>query len=200
MVATPRLAGGDSIKDLDLTALLVEWRRGDAAALEQLLPLVYGELREIARRCMAGERTEHTLQPTALVNEAYLRLVNVRRVEWQDRAHFLAVAARLMRRILVDHARSRGYQKRRGGGQRVPLDEDLIVAPGHELQLIALDNALEALAGFDERKSRVVELRVFAGLTVEEAALVMHVSPDTIKRDWRLAKAWLFREMHGPSV
>jgi RNA polymerase sigma factor (TIGR02999 family) len=200
MVATPRLTGGDSIKNLDLTALLVEWRRGDAAALEQLLPHVYGELREIARRCMAGERTEHTLQPTALVNEAYLRLVNVRRVEWQDRAHFLAVAARLMRRILVDHARARGYQKRGGGGPRVPLDEDLIVAPGQELQLIALDDALEALAGFDERKSRVVELRVFAGLTAEETALVMHVSSDTIKRDWRLAKAWLFREMQSRRV
>jgi RNA polymerase sigma-70 factor (ECF subfamily) len=162
-----------------------------------LIPLVHQELHEIARRCMAGERAGHSLQATALVNEAYLRLVNAQDVAWHDHAHFLAVSARVMRRILVDHARSRRYQKRGGDAARVTLDEALVVTnePAHDF--VALDDALEALAKFDERKGRVIELRFFGGLSVEETASVLKVSPDTVMRDWRLAKAWLQREMRG---
>src|SRR5687768_728457 len=148
---------------------------------------------------MGHERQGHSLQPTALVNEAYLRLIDVRHVNWQNRAHFLAMSARLMRRVLVDHARSKQYQKRGGGAARVTLDEELMGAgePGHDL--VALDDALEALARFDERKGRVIELRFFGGLSVEETASVLKVSADTVMRDWRLAKAWLMREMRaGP--
>ena len=160
------------------------------------MPLVERELHAIARRCMAGERPGHSLQATALVNETYLRLVDVQRVKWKDRLHFLAVGARLMRRILVDHARARGYQKRGGGAARVTFDEGLVVAaPGHDL--VALDDALEALAKFDNRKSRVIELRFFGGLSVDETASALNVSADTVMRDWRLAKAWLLREMRG---
>jgi RNA polymerase sigma factor (TIGR02999 family) len=146
---------------------------------------------------MAGERAGHSLQATALVNEAFLRLVDVRRVNWQDRAHFLAVSARLMRRILVDHARARRYQKRGGGAAKVTFDEALMVSEEPGQDLVALDDALEVLARFDERKSKVVELRFFGGLSVEETASVLKVSPDTVMRDWRLAKAWLLREMRG---
>ena len=146
---------------------------------------------------MGGERAGHSLQPTALVNEAYLRLIDVQQMNWQNRAHFFAVAARLMRRILVDHARSKGYAKRGGGAARVSLDDGLVVPnePGHDL--VALDDALEALARVDERKSRMIELRFFGGLSVEETAAVFDVSPDTVKRDWRLAKAWLLRELRA---
>jgi len=146
---------------------------------------------------MAGERVGHSLQATALVNEVYLRLVDATRVAWQDRGHFLAVSARAMRRILVDHARAKGFQKRGGGAVRVPFDESLMVTrePAHDF--VALDDALTALASFDERKSRVIELRFFGGLSVEETASVLSVSPDTVMRDWRLAKAWLLREMRG---
>src|SRR5688572_10325707 len=151
----------------DVTNLLVAWGRGDEAALDDLVPLVQAELHRIANRCMRGERMDHTLQATALVNEAYVRLVDVRRIEWQDRAHFLAMAARLMRRVLVDHARSRGYQKRGGGAVRVTLVEGLAVADEPGCDLVALDDALNALAALDERKSRIVELRFFGGLTVE---------------------------------
>jgi RNA polymerase sigma factor (TIGR02999 family) len=163
------------------------------------MPLVHRELHDIARRCMARERAGHTLQATALLNEAYIRLVDVRRVNWQNRAHFLAMAARVMRRVLVDAARARGYKKRGGDAVRVTFDEGLRVAeePGHDL--VALDDALQALAKFDERKSRVIELRFFGGLSVEETASVLDVSPDTVMRDWRLAKAWLLREMSGGS-
>lgn len=146
---------------------------------------------------MAGERVGHSLQATALVNEAYVRLVDGKGVAWQDRAHFLAVAARVMRRILVDHARARRAQKRGGAAARVTLDEALVVADEPRQNFVALDDALEALAKFDERKSRVVELRFFGGLSVEETALVLHVSADTVMRDWRLAKAWLHGEMRG---
>src|SRR5579864_8274933 len=181
----------------DVTRLLLAWRAGDQAALERLVPIVHGELRRIARRCMAGERAGHSLQATALVNEAYLRLVDVQHVNWQNRAHFLAMSARLMRRILVDYARSKGYQKRGGGAVKVTFDERLPVVGGRDQDLVAVDDALEALAKVDERKSRVVELRFFGGLSVEETASVLKVSPDTVMRDWRLAKAWLQREMRG---
>jgi RNA polymerase sigma factor (TIGR02999 family) len=162
-----------------------------------LIPLVHRELHQIARRCMAGERAGHSLQATVLVNEAYLRLVNAKDVAWHDRAHFLAVAARVMRRILVDHARGRRARKRGGPATRVTFTEALVVTNEPREDFVALDDALKALAAFDERKSRVVELRFFGGLSVEETATVLKVSPETVMRDWRLAKAWLQREMRG---
>jgi RNA polymerase sigma factor (TIGR02999 family) len=177
-----------------VTRLLVAWGGGDQAALRRLTPLVHQELQRIARRCMRGERAGHSLQATALVNEAYMRLVDVQRVHWRDRAHFLAMAARLMRRILVDHARSRGYQKRGGGAIQVSLADGLLVTDkGYDL--VALDDALTTLARLDLRKSGVVELRFFGGLTVEETAVALSVSPETVMRDWKLARAWLQREL-----
>jgi len=178
-----------------VTELLLAWGRGDQAAFDELVPVVHGELHRIARRCMAGERAGHSLEATALVNEAYLRLIDVQRVRWQDRAHFLAMAARLMRRVLVDHARAKGYQKRGGGAVRVTFDERLVPPAEPDHDLVALDEALEALATVDERKSRVIELRFFAGLTVEETAEALQVSVQTVMRDWQFAKAWLFREL-----
>ena len=178
-----------------VTRLLLAWGNGQDAALEELLPLVHGELRRLARRYMYGERPNHTLQATALVNEAYLRLVDSRRVGWQNRAHFFAISAQLMRRILVDSARSRGYQKRGGGIPKVTLDEGLIGPQEKSRDLVALDDALKALCGVDARKAQVVELRFFGGMSVEETAEVLKVSPETVLRDWRLAKAWLAREM-----
>jgi RNA polymerase sigma factor (TIGR02999 family) len=166
-------------------------------ALEQLIPLVEAELRGLARAYMRRERREHTLQTTALINEAFVRLTDARRVRWQDRAHFLGISARLMRRILVDHARHRGYQKRGGGAQRVTLHEGVAAATEPALDVVALDRALDALKEVDERKSQTVELRFFGGLSVEETAEVLHVSTDTVKRDWRLAKLWLLRELEG---
>ena len=180
-----------------VTELLRAWSDGDEGALERLVPLVEAELRRLARGYMGRERRGHTLQVTALVNEAFLRLTDARRLRWQDRAHFLGISARLMRRVLVDHARARGYQKRGGGAQRVTLDEALLVSPEPAVDLVALDRALVALAAADVRKSRVIELRFFGGLSVEEAADVLHVSVDTVKRDWRLAKLWLLRELDG---
>jgi RNA polymerase sigma factor (TIGR02999 family) len=180
-----------------VTELLRAWGDGDDAALEQLTPLVEGELRRLARAYMRRERRDHTLQATALVNEAFLRLTDARRVRWQDRAHFLGISARLMRRVLVDHARARGYRKRGGGAQHVTLDEGLVLSPEPAVDVLALDRALEALAAVDVRKSRVIELRFFGGLSVEETAEVLHVSADTVKRDWRLAKLWLLRELEG---
>jgi RNA polymerase sigma factor (TIGR02999 family) len=178
-----------------VTRLLLAWRQGDDAALERLIPVVYQELRRIARRYMAGQRPSHTLQPTALINEVYLRLVDCQLVNWQNRAHFLAVCANMMRRVLVDYARSKQYQKRGGGAVQVSLDEGLVPSgePGREL--IALDDALSALAEVDARKSKVVELRFFGGLTTQETAEVLNVSQDTVVRDWRFAKAWLQNEM-----
>jgi RNA polymerase sigma-70 factor, ECF subfamily len=174
------------------------WRGGNEAALEQLVPLVHEELHRIARGCMRGERPGHSLQATALVNEAYMRLMGAQQVDWQNRVHFLAVSARLMRRILVDFARSKKYQKRGGGAQPVTLDEGLIVTePGRDL--VALDEALDALAKMDERKSKVVEMRFFGGLSVEETAAALGVSADTVMRDWRMAKAWLLRELRSGS-
>jgi RNA polymerase sigma factor (TIGR02999 family) len=180
-----------------VTHLLRGWSDGDDAALERLTPLVEAELRRLARGYMNRERHGHTLQPTALVNEAFLRLTDARQVRWQDRAHFLGISARLMRRVLVDHARARGYRKRGGDAHRVTLDEGLVAVPERALDVVALDRALEALAAVDERKSQVIELRFFGGLSVEETAEVLHVSPDTVKRDWRLAKLWLLRELGG---
>ena len=178
-----------------VTKLLQAWGQGKDAALDELLPLVHVELRRLARRHMFGERPGHTLQTTALVNEAYLRLVNSRKVNWQNRAHFFAISAQLMRRILVDYARARGYQKRGGGVPKVTLDKGLLGPEEKGHGLVALDDALKTLAGVDPRKGKVVELRFFGGLTAEETAEVLKVSPDTVLRDWRLAKAWLAREM-----
>ena len=179
-----------------MTQLLLAWGKGDGAALEELTPVVYAELKAIARRHMAHERAGHTLQTTALVNEAYLKLVDIRKVQWQNRAHFLAMSARFMRRILIDSARARQYQKRGGGAQKVSLAEGLLIdEPGRDL--VALDDALTELAKFDERKSRVVEMRFFGGLSVAEAAEALSVSSETIMRDWKLAKAWLLKELRG---
>jgi RNA polymerase sigma factor (TIGR02999 family) len=181
----------------EVTQLLLAWGKGDPAALEALTPVVYDELRRLARHYMGNERVGHTLQATALVNEAYMRLVDIHKVQWQNRAHFFAMSARLMRRILVDSARSRKYQKRGAGAQKVSLDERLLVAePGRDL--VALDDALNELAKVDERKSKVVEMRFFGGLSVEETAEALGVSVDTVMRDWKLAKAWLLREL-GPN-
>ena len=179
------------------TTLLLAWARGDETALDQLIPLVHDELRRLARRHMARERFGHTLQATALVNEAYLRLIEVNQVRWQNRAHFFAMASRMMRRILVDPARARGYQKRGAGAEKVSLDEALLVSAQPRQDLLALDDALNALAVFDLRKSQVVEMRFFGGLSVEETAEALHVSADTVMRDWRLAKVWLVRELSG---
>jgi RNA polymerase sigma factor (TIGR02999 family) len=183
-----------------ITRLLVDWRGGDQAALEQLIPLVHDELRRLARRHMAHERVGHTLQATALVNEAFVRLIDVRQVKWQDRAHFFAMSSRLMRRVLVDFARSKGYQKRGGGAQKVSFDEALVVTNEPGQDLVGLDDALNALAAFDARKAQVVEMRFFGGLSVEETAEALKVSVDTVMRDWKLAKAWLLRELKQSSA
>jgi RNA polymerase sigma factor (TIGR02999 family) len=185
----------DAASPPDVTQLLQAWSRGEESALDRLVPLVYRDLHLRARRCMAGERAEHSLQTTALIHEAYLKLVGPSPVEWESRGHFFAVAARVMRRILVDHARARRSQKRGGQGQPVPLDEGLVGAGGPDRDLVSLDDALKALAAFDERKARVVEMRYFGGLSVEETAEVLKVSPQTVLRDWKLAKVWLLREM-----
>jgi RNA polymerase sigma-70 factor, ECF subfamily len=181
----------------EVTQLLVAWNDGDESALEKLVPLVYGELRRLARRHMRRERPDHTLETTALINEAYLRLVDIRNVHWQDRAHFFALCARLMRRILVDFAHSRRYVKRGGGAQPLSLNESVPVSPLQSADLVAVDDALQALAKIDGRKAQVVELRFFGGLTVEETAEALEVSPETVRRDWRLAKVWLWRELSG---
>jgi len=180
----------------DLTGLLQAWRSGDASALEKLTPLVYAELRRLARHYMAGEKPGHQLQTTDLVHEAYLRLVDVRHFDWQNRAHFFAVSAGIMRRILVDSARSRHALKRNASAE-VSLDNVALVAPEPGPDLVALDQALDALAAVDQRKSKVVELRFFGGLTAEESAEVLAVSLETVVRDWRLAKMWLVREMRS---
>jgi len=179
----------------EVTQLLKAWTAGDEGALGKLTPLVYAQLHEAARRCMAGERSGHTLQTTALVNEVYLRLVDCGQMNWQDRAHFFAVSAQLMRRILIDFARSRGYQKRGGGAIQISLDEAPVVCSEPDVNIVALDYALKSLATVDERKSKVVELRFFGGLSIEETAEVLRVSVETVVRDWRLAKVWLLREL-----
>ena len=180
----------------EVSALLRAWSDGDQSALERLTPIVYAELHRLARRYMRRERLGHSLQTTALVNEAYMRLVDYRRMQWQNRAHFFAVAAQLMRRILVEHAR-RHNLKRGGGVQHVSLEETAVVGGDEDADLISLDDAMNALARLDSRKVQVVEMRFFGGLSVEETAEVLKVSPITVKRDWRAAKAWLYRELTG---
>jgi RNA polymerase sigma factor (TIGR02999 family) len=179
----------------DVTALLLAWGDGDESALERIIPIVHNELHRIAQACMAGEKANHPLQATALVNEAYLRLIETRHVNWQNRAHFLAMAARPMRRILVDFARARQYAKRGGDAVVVSLAPDVALSVEPDRDLVALDEALEALAKVDERKSRVIEMRFFGGLSVKETAEALHVSPETVMRDWKLAKAWLLRQL-----
>ncbi len=180
---------------VEVSGLLQAWTAGDQNALDQLTPIVYDELRRLARHYMRGERADHSLQATALVNEAYLRLVDYKRMRWQNRAHFFAVSAQLMRRILVDHARRRN-QKRGAGVEHVSLEDTAVIGPGRSENLVELDEAMEALAKLDPRKARVVELRFFGGLSVEETAEVIKVSPVTVMRDWSTARAWLHREMN----
>jgi RNA polymerase sigma factor (TIGR02999 family) len=185
----------DCAPSAEITRLLRAWEGGDRGALDQLTPIVYAELHQMARRQMAGENAGNSLQPTALVNEAYLRLVEGADVHWHDRAHFFAVSATTMRRILVDAARARGAEKRGGGVVKVDLNESIDGVVDRDAELIALDEALEGLAQFDARKAQVVELRFFGGLSVEETAKVLRVSEPTVLRDWKLARAWLMREM-----
>jgi len=187
-----------------ITVLLKAWRDGDRSALDRLTPLLYGELRRLAYRFMQQERAEHTLQATALVNEAYLRLVDIKAVDWQDRAHFMAVASQTMRRVLVDAARARAAEKRGGGMERLDggasgLDLDGMPAPGTDRarEVCALDEALDALARMDPRRAQVIELRFFGGLTVEETAEILQISPQSVMRDWKLARAWLMRELRA---
>ena len=177
--------------------LLRAWREGDETALDALMPLVHDELRRIARRCLHGERANHSVQATELVNEAYLRLVDLRQVDWQDRTHFLAMSARLMRRVLVDLARSRRADKRGGDAVRVTFDDAAMGGRTPDADVIRLDDALQALAALDDRKSRVVELRFFGGLTADETAVALQVSSKTVLRDWEFARAWLQRELTG---
>jgi RNA polymerase sigma factor (TIGR02999 family) len=179
----------------EITRLLLAWGNGDQAALENLIPMIYEELRRLARRHMRGERANHTLQTTALVHEAYVRMIDSSQTQWQDRSHFFAVASQLMRRILVDFARGRKNLKRGGGAIQVTLSEALGIPQERGADLVALDGALNALAQLDPRQSRVVELRFFGGLSVEETAEALKVSTETVKRDWRLAKVWLLREL-----
>ena len=180
---------------MHITRLLAEWAGGDRAALDRLAPLVYPELRRIAARQMQREQPGHTLQPTALVNEAFVRLAGGNGATWQDRAHFFAVCAQVMRRVLIDHARARGRDKRGGGALHVPLDEAATVIPRQEIDLVALGDALSALEAFDPRKARIVDLRYFAGLSIEESAEVLQISPMTVRREWTRAKAWLYRAL-----
>jgi RNA polymerase sigma-70 factor, ECF subfamily len=187
----------NSAAPAEITQLLLAWRAGDQAAFDRLIPLVETELRRLARQHLNRERANHSLQTTELVNEAYLRLIDVSRVEWRDRVHFFSFAARLMRRILVDHARRRGYQKRGGDWTRVTFDEALTVTYEPDLDLLALDAALDKLAALNPRASQTVELRFFGGLSVEETAEALGVSPRTVKSDWNLAKLWLLRELSG---
>jgi RNA polymerase sigma factor (TIGR02999 family) len=184
----------------EITHLLLRWSKGDVSALDKLIPMVYPELRRMARRYMGRENSHHTLQTSALINEAYLRLVDQHAVDWQDRAHFFAVAAQVMRHILIDHARRYRYEKRGAGAKHIALDDVAVVIQERAAEFIALDGALDGLGKIDPRKSRIVELRFFGGLTVEETAEVMNLSPITVKREWRAAKAWLSRAICGDQV
>jgi RNA polymerase sigma-70 factor, ECF subfamily len=184
----------------EITELLQAWRRGDESALDKLTPQVYRELHRAAKGCMRAERDGHTLQTTALINELYLRLTDLQEVDWQNRAHFFALCARQMRRILTDQARARHSHKRGGGAQPISLDAAPTVSARPQTEVLAIDDALKALAKVDSRKSRVVELRFFGGLNVDETAEVLKVSPDTVVRDWKLAKAWLLRELSQESL
>ena len=190
----------ENTESAPITELLVRWRAGDQACLQELFPLVEGELRRIAHRYMRMKRRGHTLQTTALVNEVYLKLVGQAHVDWQNRAQFLGVAARLMRHLLVDHARGLCRGKRGGGARLLPLDEGLVFSPAKSAALVALDDALNQLAGFDARKARVVELRYFGGMSVEETAVALGMHPRTVIRDWSVAKVWLKRELSPRGV
>jgi len=190
----------DGPSKVEVTQLLKAWGAGDDRALAQLTPVVENQLHRLAHRCMAGENPGHTLQTTALVNEVYLRLVDVHSVNWQDRAHFFAMSARMMRRILTDFARSRNYQKRGAGAVQVSLDEGLVVTAEKDGDILALDEALTEFAVLYPRQSHVVELRFFGGLEVKEAAEALKISPETVKRDWRFAKAWLLRAMSAETT
>jgi RNA polymerase sigma factor (TIGR02999 family) len=185
----------DPAPSVEITGLLKAWAGGDRVALDRLTPMVYAELRRMAGRYMAKERAGNSLQATALVNEAFLRLVEVDDVRWQDRAHFFAVSAQMMRRILVDAARARGSEKRGGAIVKVDLNESVDAIPDRDSQLVALDEALDALAQLDARKAKVVEMRFFGGLSVEETAEVLKISPQSVMRDWKIARAWLMREL-----
>ena len=191
--------GAPPISQQRVTELLGKWSEGDQAALAELTPLVYGELRRLAHRQMGGERPDHTLQTTALVNEAYLRLADQTNPRWQDRAHFFAVAARAMRRILVSYARSQHSQKRGGGALKLELDEVALVSPEESKEIVDLHEALERLEQLDARKAQVVELKYFGGLNYDEMAEVLKISPVTARRDWRFAKAWLYTELRKAS-
>jgi RNA polymerase sigma factor (TIGR02999 family) len=175
----------------EVTQLLLAWNDGDKQALDRLVPLVYDELHRLAKNYMRKERADQALQTTALIHEAYLRLIDANNVQWQNRAHFFGVAARLMRQILVGFARERGSQKRGGGAQQISLDEAMMISEGRGEDLVALDEALDALAQFDTRKAQVVEMRFFGGLTEDEIAETLDISPETVRRDWRLARSWL---------
>ena len=179
----------------DVTRLLIEWTGGSQHAMEELLPLVYDELRRLAGSYLRRERSDHTLQSTALVHEAYLRMVDQRNVTWQGRAHFFGIAAQMMRRILVDHARGRDAAKRGLGACKITLDEGLLAPAERDINLVALDQALEMLAKLDPKQARIVELRFFAGLSIEDAAEILKISPATVKREWAMAKAFLTRQM-----
>jgi RNA polymerase sigma factor (TIGR02999 family) len=179
----------------EVTQLLIDWSNGDQAALDKLMPLVYDELRRMAKRYMSRQTPGHTLQTTALINEAFIKLVGQQEMQWQNRSHFFGVAAQAMRHILVDYARSRKYEKRGGGAQKVSLDEALMVSDERAAEIVALDDALKELAKVDLRKCQVVEMRYFGGLSVEETAEALNVSPVTVMRDWSMAKAWLHREL-----
>ena len=191
------MAEGDEPKPPEeVTGLLQAWSGGDQAAFDKLAPIVYNELRRLARHYMARERRDHTLQPTALVHEAYMRLADFQRLHWKNRVHFFAISSQVMRRVLVDSARSRERHKRGGNAQRISLDECAELGQQHDAALIALDDALTALAASDGRKCRVVEMKFFGGLRTEEIAESLQVSPDTVLRDWKLAKLWLLRELN----
>lgn len=177
----------------EVSQLLRDWSSGDQAALDKLIPVVYQELRRLARHYMRNERAGHTLQTTALVNEAYMRLAGYKEMRWQSRAHFFAVSAQVMRRILVEHARRRNFAKRGGGAQKVALDEAAVVSAGRSAEVIAVEEALTDLESWDPRKGKIVELRFFGGLSIEETAEVLKISPTTVQREWRSAKAWLYR-------
>ncbi len=187
------MASAENAETTEVTQLLLAWRAGDERALAQLIPLVYAELRRIARNYLRKERAGHSLETAALVNEAYLRLLDAQHISWQNRAHFFAISSTLMRRVLVDLARERQARKRGGSARQIVLDEGLIAGAGRREDLVALDEALTALAAVDERKCKVVELRFFGGLTETEMAEALQISPETVRRDWRLAKAWLLR-------
>jgi RNA polymerase sigma-70 factor (ECF subfamily) len=188
-------SGMNTPSPAEVTQLLHAWSEGDRSALDQLMPIVHNELHRLAHRYMGRERAGHMLQTTALINEVYVKLVGEREMKWQNRTQFFGVAATLMRQILVDYARARRYAKRGGGAQEVTMDEAWVVSTERSAELVALDDALNELAVFDERKGRIAELRFFAGLSVEETAEVLGVAPVTVMRDWRLAKAWLHREL-----